>query len=308
MNNNITINPDMLRLNTNTSLAESMFILILYVIGCIYLYRYAVRQSKKYNHVSLESFWFMKKMLASYKNNATTDDAREINVTPLQASFLLDAKVNKNHIIATILHFLELGIIKLEKIYRNDNTFAYRFEKSEIEFCDYNLYTKANITPERKEKIIKKGISISEIYLIDRIVFKYYNHINADRIFTLYDSVDDFSKLYNLKNGINERQELETDLNNVKKYIIKEFVEIGLYSYKEYRDKSVNIIESKLYEEKAKLLLEYKDKLQNDTLLSERSIENIYLWGEHLIFGVAFGVCKVSIQDAIDIYEDKRKK
>ena len=51
-----------------------------------------------------------------------------------------------------------------------------------------------------------------------------------------------------------------------------------------------------------------KDKLKNDTLLSERSIENIYLWGEHLIFGVTFGVCKASINDAVDIYEDKRKK
>ena len=125
---------------------------------------------------------------------------------------------------------------------------------------------------------------------------------------TSYDSVDDFSKLYNLKDGINELKELDLDLARVEKCINSEFIDIGIYSYKEKKGKIVSIIESKLYEEKIKLLLEYKDKLQNDTLLSERCIENIYLWGEHLIFGVAFGVCKASIKDAIDIYEDKRKK
>ena len=306
MNN--VINPDILKLNTNTTLTESLIILVLYVVGCIYFLGYAAKQSKKYKHVSLENFWFMKGILASYKNDAKTNDAKDIIVMPLQAGFLLDEKINKNHIIATMLHFLDLGIIKLEKILRNDNTFAYRFKKNEMEFCDYNLYTDANITSERKENVIKRGVSISEIYIIDRIIFKYYNHINADRIFTLYDSIDDFSKLYNLKTGINERKELELDLTEVEKIIKGEFVDIGLYSYKEYRNKTVSIIESKLYEEKVKLLLEYKNKLQNDTLLSERCIENIYLWGEHLIFGVAFGVCKASIKDAIDIYEDKRKK
>lgn len=306
MNNTITA--DMLRLNTDISLMESLTIIFLYVFFAIYISRWSYKQAKKYNLVSLESFGFTKRMLASYKNNATTNDAREIYITPLQAGFLLEQRINRNHIIATILHFLDLGIIKLEKIYRNDNTFAYRFEKYEMEFCDYNLYTKANITSEKKEKVAKRGISISEIYLIDRIVFKYYNYINADRIFTLYDSIDDFSKLYNLQNGINEKKELAADSSEVEKCIRSEFVDIGLYSYKENRDKTINIIESKLYEEKGLLLLEYKDKLENDTLLSERSIENLYLWGEHLIFGVALGVCKASIKDAIDIYEDKRKK
>ena len=305
--NNI-ISPNMLRLNLNTNVSENLIILIVYIIGCVYLCRYAAKQAKKYNNMSLENVWGMKKILASYKNNAITDDAINVYVTPLQAGFLLDKKINRNHIIATILHFLDLGIIKLQKIHRNDNTFAYRFEKSEKEFCDYNLYTDANITREKKANVAKRGISISEIYLIDRIVFKYYNYINADRIFTLYDSVDDFSKLYNLKDGINELKELDLDLARVEKCINSEFIDIGIYSYKEKKGKIVSIIESKLYEEKIKLLLEYKDKLQNDTLLSERCIENIYLWGEHLIFGVAFGVCKASIKDAIDIYEDKRKK
>ena len=176
-----------------------------------------------------------------------------------------------------------------------------------MEFCDYSLYTEENITLKKKENVNKRGISISEICLIDRIIFKYYNYINADRIFTLYDSKDDFSKLYNLKNGIDERNELKMDLQKVEKCIRNEFVDIGLYSYKEDKDKIVNIIESKLYEEKAKELLEYKDKLRNDTLLSERCIENIYLWGEHLILGVALGVCKASINDAINIYQDKRR-
>lgn len=307
MNNNV-ITPEMLSINSNSSAAGTLLVLFIYVVGSIYLYRYAAKQAKKYKHVSLENVWFMKWFLASYKNDAKTDNANDIYITPLQAGFLLDENINRNHIIATILHFLDLGIIKLEKIYRNDNTFAYRFEKSEMEFCDYNLYTKANITPEKKEKAAKKGISISEIYIIDKIIFKYYNYINADRIFTLYDNIDDFSKLYNLKNGINERNELESDKRIAVKLIIGEFVDLGLYSYKENIDKTVNIIESKLYEDKAKLLLDYKDKLKNDTLLSERSIENIYLWGEHLIFGVTFGVCKASINDAVDIYEDKRKK
>lgn len=308
MNPNININANMLSLNSNTSITESLFILTLYIIGCVWLFRSAAKKAKKYNHVSLENFWFMKKALASYKNNAKVQDANDIKLTPLQAGYLLEEKINRNHIIATILHFLDLGIIKLEKIYRNDNTFAYRFEKNEKEFCDYNLYTEASITSEKKEKVIKRGISISEIYLIDRIVFKYYNYINADRIFSLYDSIDDFSKLYNLKDGINELKELEMDSAKVIKCIKEEFIDIGLYSYKENRDKTINIIESKLYEDKGKILLEYKDKLQNDTLLSERSIENIYLWGEHLILGVALGVCKASIQDAVDIYQDKRKK
>ena len=306
MNSNISA--EMLSVSVNTSLLESFVFLVIYIAIAIWLFKFVQQNVKQQRHFSLENVWGVKKILSSYKNNATSTDASNINITPLQAGFLLEEKITRNHIIATILHFLDLGIIKLEKIYRNDHTFAYRFEKNEMEFCNYNLYTSENITTEKKEKVIKRGISISEICLIDRIVFKYYNHINADRIFTLYDSIDDFSKLYNLKNGINELKDLDFDLEKVKKCIKSEFIDLGLYSYKEKQDKTLRIIESKLYEEKEKILFNYIDKIQNDTLLSERCIENIYLSGEHLIYGVAFGVCKASINDAIDIYKDRRKK
>ena len=76
MNNTITA--DMLRLNTDISLMESLTIIFLYVFFAIYISRWSYKQSKKYNLVSLESFRFTKRMLASYKNNATTKDILDL--------------------------------------------------------------------------------------------------------------------------------------------------------------------------------------------------------------------------------------
>ncbi|MBQ7409819.1 MAG: hypothetical protein IJW20_00360 [Clostridia bacterium] len=230
----------------------------------------------------------------------------EFYLTPIQAAMMLEDKVKNYHIIATVLHFLELGLIELTKICRKDGTFAYRFEKKEKEFCDYYSFSNRVLSTEQKEKLKNNKISVSEIYIIDRIVFKYYNHVNADRIYEFYDSYDDYSKLYNNTRGINELKELDFDLRNVEKIIKEEFKEKGIHKAK--RKNLFNFKTSKLFFKKSVEVTDYKNKLKYDTYLSERSIENVYLWGEHLIYGVAFNVCKTSIKDAISIYEGKRKK
>ena len=143
---NTNISADVLSVNLNTSVTENLLILALYVVGCIFLFRYSFKQSKKYKYISLENYWLFKKKLASYKNNAKTDDSKDIKITPVQAGFIVDEKINRNHIIATILHFLDLGIIKLEKIYRNDKTFAYRFEKMKWNFVII-VYIQKRILP-----------------------------------------------------------------------------------------------------------------------------------------------------------------
>lgn len=236
---------------------------------------------------------------------------KNIYLTPMQAGFVLNGKINFNHIVATILQFLDKGIITLEKIYRKDGTFAYRFSKKEIEFCDYSLYVGKKLTDEKIKKLKDKGVTLSEIYTIDKIIFKYYSSINADRIFELYDNYDDYSKLYNLQE-IEERKELHTYLRKVKNLLFCELNEKSENfgeNYKKYAGLYQVPFETleEVYAFVVKGdLIKYKEKLQNDTLLSERSIENVHLWGEHLIYGVALGVCKTSIKDAKEIYEGKR--
>lgn len=234
----------------------------------------------------------------------------DVYLTPMQVGFLLNGKITFNHIVATILQFLDKGIISLEKIYRKDGTVAYRFAKKEVEFCDYYLYSGERLNDERINNLKKRGITLSEVYTIDKIIFKYYSNINADRIFELYDNYDDYSKLYKLK-PIDERDELYEELRKVKCLLLCELNEkYGEFgeNYKKYKGLDVEYLRpSKVYKSKIKEINDYKDKLQNDTLLSERNIESVYLWGEHLIYGVALGVCKTSIKDAIKIYEGKRK-
>lgn len=228
----------------------------------------------------------------------------DLYLTPVQAAMILEDNLKNYHIIATILHFLELDIIDLTKIYRNDGTWAYRFEKKDKFFCDYNMFSGDNFSKENINKAKEKKISISEVYIIDRIVFKYYNYVNADRIYEFYDSIDDYSKLYNSRK-IQELKELDYDLDKVKELIKEEFVRKGL---KITSESSPNTFEYVDFNKKYEEILRYKNKLKYDTLLPERSIENVHLWGEHLIYGVAFNVCKTSIKDAIEIYKGKRKK
>lgn len=240
------------------------------------------------------------------KEKALEQEAKEgvndFHLTPVQAAMMLEDDLKNYHIIATILHFLELGFIDLTKIHRDDGTWAYRFEKKDKLFCDYNLFSGENLTKENINKANKEKISISEIYIIDRIVFKYYNYVNADRIYEFYDSIDDYSKLYNLRE-INELKELDYDLEKVRNLVKDELTKKGLK-----KTRTVDNINSDLFNKKRDEIIAYKNKLKYDTLLPERSIENVYLWGEHLIYGVALNVCKTSIKDAISIYKGKRKK
>lgn len=255
--------------------------------------------------ITLYVYFKVKKLTESQQEKSSSVQT-EFYLTPIQAAMMLEDKVKNYHIIATILHFLELGFIELTKIYRKDGTFAYRFEKKEKEFCDYYSFSNRILSTNQKEKLKNNKISVSEIYIIDRIVFKYYNYVNADRIYEFYDSYDDYSKLYNNSREINELKDLDYDLKNVEKIIKEEFKEKGIHKAK--RKNLYNIKTSELFFKKSVEITEYKNKLKYDTYLSERSIENVYLWGEHLIYGVAFNVCKTSIKDAISIYEGKRKK
>lgn len=243
-----------------------------------------------------------KRIIARIRGNKKYYD---IHLTPMQAGFLLSRWITFNHIVATILHFLNKGILSLEKFRRKDGTFAYRLAKKELEFCNYGMYSLEFITDEKINKLKEKQITLSEIYVIDKIVFKYYTNINADRIFELYDNYDDYSKLYKLR-PINERKELQDDLFRARAIILQELNEKYGEFGENYKNPKAFYYPSMIYEYKVKDIRKYKRKLLYDTLLSERSIENVHLWGEHLIYGVALGVCKTSIKDAIEIYKGKR--
>ena len=245
------------------------------------------------------------KVLSNKSSSILEMEAAELNLTPLQVGAIALFGLEYHHVVATVLHFLDLGIIDLTKTKRSDGTIGYRFGKKEQEFCNYYLYTKDVITPEKKEKLRKKQISVSEIYVIDKIVFKYYNYVNADRIYEFYDNYDDYSKLYSNSREVNEIKELHYDLDIVNKIIRDEFLELQLLEIKKNKK---YLKTTKLFWVKVKQLKKYRRKLLKDTFLSERSIENIHLWGEHLIYGVAFNVCRTSIEDAIEIYKGRRKK
>lgn len=312
MENNLnTIIMDAIKINSeaNTTFSNEEIVLTL-VATLFFLVICAIPIAIYYKHMASKSremeAEFMIDVKKIFSKGFVMDESKDVYVTPLQAGYMLDGLIKYHHVVATILHFLDLGIISLEKTYRKDDTVGYRFEKKELEFCDYYKYTDENITPERKEKVLKNKISISEIYIIDRVVFKYYNFVNADRIYEFYDNYDDYSKLYSGTRPIKESAELKYDFEMAEKIIIKEFWDLELYKRKKVFKTEVGL-ESNLYYVKLKKLTDYKNKLLHDTLLPERTIENVHLWGEHLIYGVAFNVCKTSIKDATDIYEGKRK-
>ena len=76
MNNTITA--DMLRLNTNISLMESLTIIFLYVFFAIYISRWSYKQSKKYNLVSLESFRFTKEKANMLQRSDEIGDLEQV--------------------------------------------------------------------------------------------------------------------------------------------------------------------------------------------------------------------------------------
>lgn len=242
-----------------------------------------------------------------YNEYELREKSEELYLTPVQAGVLLENSVKFHHVVATVLHFLEAGFISLKKIQKNDGTIAYRFEKKEKEFCDYYLYLPKKITPELIDKLKENKVSISEIYIIDKIVFKYYYSVNADRIYQFYDNYDDYSSLYRSSYENDEYAELSYELRKVTKIVHDEFKKLQLYKTKINLHKNKDI-KTKLGQAKINQLNLYKEKIEKDTLLPERSIENIYLWGEHLIYGVAFNVCKTSIKDANDIYHGRERK
>lgn len=312
MENNLnTIIMDTIKINSeaNTTFSNEEIVLTL-VATLFFLVICAIPIAIYYKHMASKSremeAEFMIDVKKIFSKGFVMDESKDVYVTPLQAGYMLDGLIKYHHVVATILHFLDLGFISLEKTYRKDGTVGYRFEKKELEFCDYYKYTDENITPERKEKVLKNKISISEIYIIDRVVFKYYNFVNADRIYEFYDNYDDYSKLYSGTRPIKESVELKYDFEMAEKIIIKEFWDLEFYKRKKVFKTEVGL-ESNLYYVKFKKLTDYKNKLLHDTLLPERTIENVHLWGEHLIYGVAFNACKTSIKDATDIYEGKRK-
>ena len=291
---NTNINADLLKINTNSSFVGSLLIFALYLIGLFLLIKYVIKKVKK-----MEDEFFKN------ESGKTTQNPEDIFLTPIQAGMILENSLKNYHIIATILHFLDLELIDLTKIYRDDGTWAYRFEKRDKLFCNYNNFSGDNFSKENINKANEKKISVSEIYIIDRIVFKYYSHVNADRIYEFYDSIDDYSKLYNLRE-INELKELDYDLDKVKELVSDELIKKGLKRSRILPFDTFEYVD--LFNRKYNEILEYKNELESNTLLPERSIENVYLWGEHLIYGVALNVCKTSIKDAIEIYEGKRKK
>lgn len=249
-------------------------------------------------------------------------NAENLYLTPVQLGFLYSFDIRYEQVIATILHYLELGYIKLTKLPKKDGVVSYRFEKNHEIYCDTHKVFKdgfLKIYPNVEEDLKKSGISKSEVFIIDRIVFKYYSYVNAERIYELYDAHDDYSKLYNSR-PIDELQDLNLAYSNLRDMVVNELVDLGVFwkeplrSPKVFRDSfgvhyCYNDVKNTLLGlAKSYQIRKYRDKLKNDTLLPERTIENVHLWGEHLINGVALGVCRTTIQDATDIYEGKRKK
>lgn len=277
---------------------EDIVFILGFIIGIIFV---KLLMSSVYKVIN----FIMKKKYFNKIDKNNICNIREENydkvLTPVQVGVLFEKKVKFNHIVATILRFLDLGFIGLQKINKTDGDIAYRFVKQNKKFCDYYLYTEANITRERVEELKKNNISISEIYIIDEIIFKYYSNVNADRIYQFYDNYDEYSKLYNNLYKKSELDEMHYNFYKVKELVYKEFKEMQLIN-------PINNRKTNLWKEKLNQAKLYKEKIKNDTLLPERTIENIYLWGEHLIYGVALNVCKTSIQDAKNIYQNKERK
>lgn len=211
--------------------------------------------------------------------------------SPLEIGYLVDGKMKYEHIVGTLLKFISEKYIKVIPIYKNDEIISYELEKIKSDI--YNPKPYINLVDIKKielkdiKYLMKKKLSISEIYVINRMVFN-----DNDKI-----SIKDIEKFYDNKDCIGEEtEELLAKKVFATKLIQKELEICGILN--ENKKKLTTTGKMKKQE-----WIDFSSKLKEETYMKEKDINSITIWGENLAIGVALSVCKASIKDANKLYK-----
>ena len=218
--------------------------------------------------------------------------------SPLQIGFLIDKCVKKEHTIAILLKFIDKKYIKIKPIYEGNEIKSYELEKNNLNIFDkeyYQSFIKEQVINEYYVKELAKfKVTISEIYVINRIIFNDNEKVK----------IKDIKEFYDDKNCIG----LETEELKAKYIFTSKLVQKELELFNLINIKYTNIFKfTDLGKKERKKCKEFLKKLKKETFLKEKELVSLFLWGEYLIFGVALGLCKITIKQINDIYNKADK-
>lgn len=217
--------------------------------------------------------------------------------SPLMIGYLCDGKIKYRHIIATVLNFIQKNYIEI--IETNDphiNNITYTLRKKDLEIFNPKAYENIKELDYNnifRKKLVEYELSASDVFVVNRIIFNGNNEVNLKDIMEFYDDKNCEGK---------ESKELLAKLIYLEKLINKEFEIYGITDNSglpkfQYKGKLTNIGIVKRSE-----WLNYANKIEKETLLKYRDVGGILVWGKYIAYGVSLNVCKIAINDVVDIF------
>ena len=214
--------------------------------------------------------------------------------SPLMIGYLCDGKVKYRHIMAALLNFIQKGYIEVLKINEKDNQINYKLIKKNIEIFNPKVYESLKSLDYNnvlRKKLIKYEVSVSDIFAINRIIFNDNKEVTPADIVKFYDDEDCEGK---------ESEELIAKLIYLEKLINKEFEIYGLIeksstTSNSYKGKLTNMGIVKRSE-----WLNITKKLNTQTLIANRDVQGISVWGKYMAYAVALNVSKIAINDMLN--------
>lgn len=214
--------------------------------------------------------------------------------SPLMIGYLCDGKVKYRHIMATLLNFMQKGYIEVLKINEKNNQINYKLIKKNIEIFNPKVYESLKSLDYNnvlRKKLIKYEVSVSDIFAINRIIFNDNKEVTPADIVKFYDDEDCEGK---------ESEELIAKLIYLEKLINKEFEIYGLI---EKSSTTINSYKGKLTNMgivKRSEWLNITKKLNTQTLIANRDVQGILIWGKYMAYAVALNVSKIAINDMLN--------
>lgn len=216
--------------------------------------------------------------------------------SPLLIGYLCDGKIKYRHLMATLLNFIQNGYIEVNTF--KDNQKNYILKKKNLEIYNPKVYgsiKSLEYDSTLRKKLVDYGISASDVYTINRIIFNDNNEVTISDIIKFYDDEDCDGK---------ETEALNAKIIYLEKLINKEFQIYGIAE-----DKRDIMADSK---ERKKLTtigiakrsewLNIANKLKKETLLANRDAQGLLVWGKYMIYGIALNVCKIAIKDIWNLF------
>ena len=217
--------------------------------------------------------------------------------SPLMIGYLCDGEIKYRHIIATVLNFIQKKYIEIiETNETNSDNITYTLRKKDLEIFNPKAYENIKELDYNnifRKKLVEYELSASDVFVVNRIIFNDNNEVNLRNIMEFYDDKNCEGK---------ESKELLAKLIYLEKLINKEFEIYGITDNSglpksQYKGKLTNIGIVKRSE-----WLNYANKIEKETLLKYRDVGGILVWGKYIAYGVSLNVCKIAINDVVDIF------